>query len=46
VVGGTALKSTSEFGDAQIGVELTLGVPWEKAYGYAQAVQINGVIYI
>ena len=24
----------------------TLSVPWEKAYGYAQAVRVNGTIYV
>jgi enamine deaminase RidA (YjgF/YER057c/UK114 family) len=24
----------------------TLGVPWEKTYGYVQAVRVNGAIYV
>jgi enamine deaminase RidA (YjgF/YER057c/UK114 family) len=26
--------------------EASLGVPWEKAYGYAQAVRANGMIFV
>jgi enamine deaminase RidA (YjgF/YER057c/UK114 family) len=36
---------TTKVHSGSIGVA-TLGVPWEKTYGYKQAVRVNGTIYV
>jgi enamine deaminase RidA (YjgF/YER057c/UK114 family) len=37
------MKSSTQLDNRQV---VNFGVPWEDAFGYAQAVQLDGIIYI